>query len=201
MAVLRGAYPMFYKGMSQEEAKQTVLLWAEMFADDPYELVILAIKTLIATDVKGFPPHIGAVKEKIRAISEPKGMTEAEAWAIVAKAVRRSGYNSAEEFEKLPDDLKGLVGSANQLKEWAMMDSDTLQSVVASNFQRSYRVRSKQEEDYKALPDSVKKIAGAFAETKRIDATHPQPCLPGEADKRAKDDMDRLRKMMKEGKL
>lgn len=201
MAVLRGAYPMFYKDMSQDEAKQIVLLWAEMFADDPYELVILAVKALIATDVKGFPPHIGSVKEKIRAISEPKKMTEAEAWDSVSKALRRSLYNSEEEFEKLPDDVKPIVGSSSQLKEWSMMDTETVQSVVASNFQRSYRARSKQEEDYRALPDSVKKIVWTFAETKRLDATHPQPGLPGEADQRAKDDMDRLRQMMKEGKL
>lgn len=158
MAVLRGAYPAFYKDMSKEEAKQIVLLWAEMFSDDPVELVAAATKALIASDDKGFPPHIGAVKAMLQKLTQPKTMTEAEAWEIVAKAVRRSGYQSAEEFNKLPEDIRALVGSASQLKEWAMMDADTVQSVVASNFQRSYKVRAKQNAEYAAIPSDVKAI-------------------------------------------
>ena len=35
LAVLKGAYPAFYRGMSRKEADGVVALWAEMFTDEP----------------------------------------------------------------------------------------------------------------------------------------------------------------------
>lgn len=155
MAVLRGAYPGFYRGMTAADAKGIVALWQEMFSAEPYQLVAAAVKALIASDPKGYPPHIGAVKEQVRHISQPEEMTEAEAWAIVSKALKRSTYNSQEEFAGLPPMLQRLVGSSNQLRDWALMDSSTVQSVVASNFQRSYKVRSAQKQALDKLPPEV----------------------------------------------
>lgn len=159
MDILMTAYPRFYAGKDAPDPRKAMSLWTEMFAGDPVELVAAAVKALIATDVKGFPPHIGAVKEKLRQISQRPQMLPAEAWAVVWRAVQRSGYNSRSEFEKLPDTLKRLVGSPEQLKAWSQMDADTVQSVIASNFQRSYQTRAKQEADFRALPEDVQKIA------------------------------------------
>lgn len=163
LAVLRGAYPAFYRDMGKREAESVVALWTEMFSDDPYELVAAAIKALIACDEKGFPPHIGAVKARIRQITTPQEITEAEAWGLVIRAVSRGIYNSKEEFEKLPRLIQGVVGSPNQLREWAMMDADTVQSVVASNFQRSYRARAASNRDYAMLPPDVKALVDNLA--------------------------------------
>ena len=159
MEILATAYPRFYSAQGGTDPRKAVQLWAEMFADDPVKLVAAAVKALIVTDAKGFPPSIGAVKEKLRQIAQPAQMLPAEAWAVVWRAVQRSGYNSRSEFEKLPDTLKRLVGSPEQLKAWSQMDADTVQSVIASNFQRSYQARAKQEADFQALPEDVKKMA------------------------------------------
>ena len=48
------------------------------------------------------------------------------------------------------------------------MDSETLNSVVASNFQRSYKVRAKNERDFLALPSSVKTFMASIAEGMRM---------------------------------
>lgn len=159
LSVLRAAYPSFYRGMGKSELEGIVDLWASMFANDDPALVGVAVKALIATDVKGYPPHIGAVKDKLRQISTPAQMTEAEAWGYVRKALSNSLYGSDKEFEALPDLLKGLVGSPSQLREWAMMDEATVQSVVASNFQRSYRARAQYQRDFEALPGDVQQLA------------------------------------------
>lgn len=164
MEILATAYPRFYAAQGGPDPRKAVQLWTEMFADDPVELVAAAVKALIVTDAKGFPPSIGAVKEKLRQITRPAQMLPAEAWAIVWRAVQRSGYNSRQEFEKLPATLKRLVGSADQLKAWSQMDADTVQSVIGSNFQRSYQARAKQETDFQALPEDVKKLALAVSE-------------------------------------
>lgn len=164
MSVLKAAYPAYYRGMNRKDADAAVSLWAEMFKDDPAQIVGLAVKSLIATDTKGFPPHIGAVKDAICKLKQPNEMTEAEAWALVSKATRNSTYNAGEEFDKLPPVVQRIVGTPMQLREWAAMDSDTLQSVVASNFQRSYKIRAKNERDYLALPSSVKDFMASIAD-------------------------------------
>lgn len=164
MTVLRGAYPQFYRGITAKEAEATVSLWAEMFAEDDVAIVAAAVKALIATDDKGFPPHIGAVKAKVRQITQPSGMTPQEAWNLVAKAIRNSAYESREEYDKLPREVQRLVGSPNQLRDWALMDSDTVHSVVASNFQRSFSIRQKADNDFKALPRDVQAMIGSVAE-------------------------------------
>lgn len=163
MDILRTAYPQYYRGQSTEELRAAVSLWAEMFAGDDVAVVAAAVKTLIGTDEKGFPPHIGAVKAKLRQITEVPQMEPQEAWGLVWRAVQRSGYNSREEYEKLPPLLRRLVGDPAQLKAWSMMDADTVQSVIASNFQRSYQGRAKQEAEYQALPADVKKLVGSIA--------------------------------------
>lgn len=139
MSVLRGAYPAFYRNIDRKEAEATVGLWEDMFKHDEYPLVAAAVKALIESDNKGYPPHIGAVKAKLRLITGGDEMTEAEAWEVVSRALRNSTYGSREEFEKFPTIIKRLVGSPAQLREWGMMDSETVHSVVASNFQRSYK--------------------------------------------------------------
>lgn len=158
LAVLKGAYPSFYRDMKRTEADGVVALWAELFADEPYELVAAAVKALIAGDEKGFPPHIGAVKARIRQITQPASMTEGEAWALIHRAIKNSAYGSQEEFDRLPPELKRLAGGPSQLREWSQMDPDTVQSVVASNVQRSYREVARQGREYAALPSDVKAL-------------------------------------------
>lgn len=164
LAVLRGAYPQFYRGISKKEALDTVNLWAEMFREESYGLVSSAVKALIAVKEDSYPPSIGAVKARIRQITQPQEMTEGEAWGLVQNALSRSLYNSVEEYSKLPPILQRLVGSPNQLREWAMMDLETVQSVVSSNVQRSYRARAKSQREYDALPEDVKAAISATAE-------------------------------------
>lgn len=163
LAVLKAAYPAFYRGMKADELNGIVNLWASQFEGDDYKTVGAAVQAHIATDTKGYPPHIGAIKEAIRKITQPDEMSEMEAWGYVASALRNSGYNSVAEFDKLPPVVQRIVGSPSQLREWAMMDSDTVQSVVQSNFMRSYRVRAQSEREYLALPESVRELMAQLA--------------------------------------
>lgn len=167
MSILKAAYPSYYKGMKYEEANGVVNLWASMLSDYSYDEVAVAVKSLIATDVKGFPPHIGAVIDHIQR-NRVRGseMTEQEAWNLIDKATRNSGWRSQEEFDKLPPILQDLVGSPQQLKEWALMDANDVKTVVASNFQRSYRQKVAQQRDLAALPadvrDSLQALGGGM---------------------------------------
>lgn len=185
MAVLRGAYPQFYRGIDRREAEDTIALWGEMFRGDPYELVSAAVKSLIEGDDSGFPPTIGKVKAKIRLLRGGTGnATEQEAWSHVEQAIRNSAYNSAEEYAKLPPELQKLVGSANQLRTWAMMPADELNTVVASNFQRSYRVVKAREDELGKLPQDVRAMLGGGMFRPMPDA-NPAIGVPGDYEREA----------------
>ena len=159
MDILATAYPRFYSGPDAPDPAKAVSLWAEMFAEDDVALVAAAVKALIATDDKGYPPHIGAVKAKLRQITGGTEETESDAWNLISRAVRNGLYGAKEEFAKLPPTLQRIVGSPSQLREWAMMDSETLHSVVASNVQRSYKAISSREREIAKLPGDVRKMA------------------------------------------
>jgi hypothetical protein len=163
MTVLQTAYPQFYAKKTKEELNDAVNLYMDIFEDEPADIVGIAVKALIKTRVSNWPPSIGEINEKIMQITQPEAMTELEAWGFVARALRNSAYNSVEEFEKLPPMIQRMVGDPSQLREWALMDSETVSSVIASNFQRSYKVRARNERDYMALPSSVKDYVGTLA--------------------------------------
>lgn len=170
MDILTAAYPQFYRGRGAADPEQALALWAGMFAEEPFELVAMAVKALIACDEKGFPPHIGAVKARVRQITQAPQIGEEEAWALVQRAIRNGVYGSRAEFEKLPPALQKLVGGPSQLRDWALMDAGQVQSVVASNVQRAYRARVGLEREMDALPIDVRKKMQAAAERLKLDS-------------------------------
>jgi len=156
--ILGDIFPNFNRGKTNTDRLRITELWASMFADDNAADVIAAVKSYIATEGKGFAPSIGIIKNKIAELRNPDAMTEYEAWNRVREAISNGYYGADKEFAKLPGVLQRLVGSPNQLRDWATMETETLNTVVASNFMRSYRVRAEREREYLLLPADVKKF-------------------------------------------
>lgn len=163
MTIMQANYPDSFRGQSDAVVGAKISLWYDFFKDYPKDIVYAAAKAFIATDTKGFMPNVGQIAEQIQRFGHKDDMTPAEAWTIVSKALRNSTWGSAEEFEKLPPECKRAVGSPAQLKEWAMMDADTVQSVVASNFQKSFQIRQSRDKDFEKLPGDVRKFISKFA--------------------------------------
>ena len=161
LAILKAAYPNFYKDMTTDDAKSIINLWAAMFAEDPAPVVIEAVKSLICT--LKYPPTIADVKEKIAAIMHPEmmTMTEMEAWQKVRRAI--SYYNADETFAQLPPVIQKIVGSPNTLREWAQMEAEMVDSVIQSNFMRSYKAKMTQEKEYAMLPESTRQLIQSIA--------------------------------------
>lgn len=165
LAVIKSAYPASYRDLKKKDAEAMVSLWAKFFEAEPYELVSNAVCCFIADDTKGFPPIIGQIKDIILHLMTPEQMTEQEAWDRVRQAVAHGGlYSPAEEYAKLPPEIQRAVGSPSQLREWAVMDVETFNSVVASNFMRSFRVIRKRNDDQKKLPPQVQSFIAGIAD-------------------------------------
>lgn len=163
VAILQTAYPDHYRAMSDDMLASTIRLWCDMFAVEPVNVVRDAVAYYIQTSPEPFAPNIGQIKETIRKMTQPQQMTEMEAWGLVMNALRNSSYGYKEEYAKLPPAVQRCVGSANQLREWAQMDTEEVSTVVASNFQRSFRAVSRQEAEWAKLPEAMQEKMRALA--------------------------------------
>lgn len=162
-------WPQSFAKLNDEDIVGRAKLWAAMFADDDARLVGAALKTIIAAGNREFAPGVGQIKEQMRKLVSTGEKTEAEAWARILKAIRNSAYDSTRQFERLPPILQKIVGSPYQLREWGMMDSETLHSVVASNVQRAYRTMQQRENEAAKIPSDVAKCISEFAQKFALD--------------------------------
>lgn len=137
--------------------------WHKILSDITYRDAEIGLMAFVSQDLKGFAPTVAQLIDKINSVKNPAiaEMTEMEAWNLVRKAVGNSSYNSEAEYNKLPDILKRIVGSPNQLKDWAMTDIKELNTVIQSNFMRSYNAKASKQKEYEALPSSIKNYIGA----------------------------------------
>nr|DAH79406.1 MAG TPA: replisome organizer [Bacteriophage sp.] len=153
IAVLMVAYPN-YKPINIDF---TVSVWTDILSDYSYSEVDMAIKAYISTDTSGFAPAIGQVIDKIKSITTPRQMTDAEAWSLVRKAISDSGYNAMERFAELPIVCQRAVGSPAQLRMWAL-DTAYNENVVSSNFMRSYRTEVARQNELDRMPKEIRQI-------------------------------------------
>ena len=119
-------------------------LWASAFRDDPFELVQTAVMALIQTDPGEFRPTIAKVRRKMHDMVYGRSISETEAWLLVKNSLNEAqqgpetlrGAKSA--WQKLPEDIRKLV-TPKQLLDWNSVEAETLDTVIQSNFMRSYR--------------------------------------------------------------
>lgn len=137
--------------------RDTMLLWAQMFQDEPIEVVASAVKAFISTDTKGFAPVIGQIKSII-AKAQANDMGELEAWDRIYGAISNGKYGAVEEFEALPPILQKIVGSPRQINLWANTPDDELSTVVASNVMRAYRAELERAKFERSLPSDVREV-------------------------------------------
>jgi len=144
--------------ISEDEYTNTLKSWAIVFADYDYKTIEQALLMFVRTSGSAFAPSAPQLLAMTQKPAEMAQMNPIEAWGLVNKAVRRSIYYAEEEFEKLPAAIQKTVGSADQLRAWAMSEEDTLETVIASNFQKTYRATLDRQREINLMPGSVQAI-------------------------------------------
>lgn len=120
--------------INTDEARQ---LWFYELKDIPGDVAMLAAERHIQTEK--FPPTIADIRKHSAEILKREDMSEIEAWGYVRKAVNNGLYGYLEEFERLPKDIQKTIRHPETLREWAQLDPSEVETVVQSNFMRSYR--------------------------------------------------------------
>ena len=147
-----------YPNYKPNNISETVDVWHMMLSEYTYEQISVALKAYILSDTSGFAPSIGQLVDKIKTVTIPQELNEMEAWSLVSKAIRNSGYNSIEEYAKLPTLVQKAVGTPDNLRNWAVSDYQTIESVIQSNFLRTYRTVVRRENEINCMPNEIKAL-------------------------------------------
>ena len=153
---LKLLYPGTYSGITKEDGEDLVNTWTDIFANDEYNLVSMALTACIRENKTGFAPSIGEISQKMRLISAPERMTAAEAWTLLDKAAQNSQYDFRKEFDKLPPVIQKFVGQPIALRDYSNMSAEKFDTVVRSHFLRYYNEQIAHDEELAALPETAK---------------------------------------------
>ena len=152
-----GAMIIAFPNYKPDNLAGTVEMWQKMLEEYSFEDITLALEMYIKTDTSGFAPSIGKLINLVHEKSEIGSVkTEMDAWGSVRKAISNSNYHAYEEFEKLDPVTKKVVGCANMLKMWAQTDIDELETVIQSNFMRSYRTEVERQKKIARMPERIR---------------------------------------------
>lgn len=154
LAMTQTVYPN-YNPPSREAA---VNAWLMCLSEYDNNVVTAAFKAYATTDTSGFAPSIGQLLDKVHLIQDPQELNEMEAWSLVSKALRNGYYGAVEEFNKLPPLVQKAVGSPDNLRNWSQTDVKAIETVIQSNFMRSYATIVKREYEIKKMPADVRTL-------------------------------------------
>jgi hypothetical protein len=67
LAILKAAYPNFYKNLTSEDAQGIVGVWSMQFADMAADIVLMALNKA-TSEKEQHPPNIAEVKKKLESV-------------------------------------------------------------------------------------------------------------------------------------
>lgn len=147
-----------YPNFKPEDLSRTIDAWQVMLEEYSCEQVAVALKAYITSNTSGFAPSVGEIVAKMQLVSQPQELDGMTAWGLVSKALRNGTYGAVEEFNKLPPLVKQAVGMPDNLKNWATSDYQTIETVIQSNFLRTYEVIVKRANEINRMPDNIKSL-------------------------------------------
>ena len=162
LMMIKAIYPNF--SIKPEEMTATINAWHLMLSEYPIEGINAALQIYVKTNNTGFAPSVSQIIGCMHKPSEVEQLSEGEAWNMVKRAIQDSAYHSKERFNELPPIIQRCVGSANMLFQWGQTDSDTVNTVIMSNFERTYRaVLSKQDFNNK-VPEQIADVVKGLSD-------------------------------------
>lgn len=147
-----------YPNYKPSNLSETVDVWNMMLEEYSYSQISTALKTYVHSDTSGFAPSIGQLINKLHEVQTPQELNEMEAWFLVSRALRNGYYGAVKEFNKLPPLVQKAVGSPDNLRNWALTDSKSIENVVQSNFMRTYRTVVNRAKEYQKMPKDIKAL-------------------------------------------
>ena len=147
-----------YPNFKFDNPQEMLNAWSMMLEEFDGNEILLALKTFIHTSGSAFAPSISQLIAMTRKPKELAVVQEVDVWREVRPAIRNGLYHFQEEYDKLSDTAKRMVGDPAQLREWAMLPSEEIDTVIQSNFKSRFNVMQKRQLEINAMPEEVRKL-------------------------------------------
>ena len=147
-----------------ENPQETVMAWSWALKDYPAEGIMGALEIYSKTDKSGFAPSVSQLINCMHKPTDNGQLSEGEAWALVKKAIQDGNYHSEERFAELPPLVQKAVGTPSMIRQWAMCETSEVNTVIMSNFQRSYKTILSRNEFDRRIPDPLGELVKGIAE-------------------------------------
>lgn len=142
---------------SQVQREMMLNTWQECLGDLDYKLVLQAVKKTIISSP--YPPTIHEIRKNAIEISKPTTQkTAIEAWDEALKMISGGLYMTDEQFNQYSPEVKNFFGSVNQVRQLAMVDMDTINTVTKGQFLKQYDVLIEREKQENLLPQPMKEM-------------------------------------------
>lgn len=182
LSILKAAYPHSFQNLGKRDVDALVTLWERQFADEDPQMVSAAVDSLIATRTVGYSPNPGEVKAELHRLRNQDELSVDDAWAELTKACRNGLYGYREEFEKLSPMTQQVVCVPEEIRNLAMVDEDVFQTVIFSNFRKSYMAAQERAKHESMLPANVREMVSGVADQMSIEQPKPPTLMPAKLD-------------------
>lgn len=133
-------------------------VWYGYFKDYSYEELDAALKVYVATENSAFAPSPSQIMGQINKLRSLNLPCEVDVWREVRPAISNGIYGAETEFEKLSPMAKRMVGDPQQLREWAMLPSEDIDTVVQSNFKSRFKAMQTRQAEISAMPMEIRQM-------------------------------------------
>ena len=147
---------------SQQQKELMLNTWYECLKDLDYKLVLQAVKKTIIESP--YPPTIHEVrKNAIEFVNPTTQKTGIEAWNEAIKMISNGLYMTEEQFNNYSSEVKRFFGSVNQVRQLAMVDMETINTVTKGQFLKQYDILVQRDKEEKLLPAPMKEMIEGLA--------------------------------------
>lgn len=147
-----------------ENPEATKKAWTWALKDYPAEAIMGALEIFVKTNTSGFAPSVSQLINAMHMPQDNEHLSEGEAWALVKRAIQDGNYHAEERFNELPPIVQRAVGSPNMIHQWAGSESSEVNTVIMSNFQRTYRAVLSKQGYQDRVPEPLSDLVKALAQ-------------------------------------
>lgn len=166
-----------YPNWHIKEKALAVQMWTSLLADYPYQAISAALKSYILQGHE-FAPNPGQLVQLLPSKDDLSGL---DAWQMVRKALQNGIYGAETEYAKLPEIVQRAVGSPEQIRAWATAPEETVETVMQSNFLRTFEATKARQRNEKYMPEGIADLLAAKNDDLRLAEKNPsagENCLP-----------------------
>lgn len=147
-----------YPNFRANDPAATLKAWHTIIGEYDYQTMLMALKMYIHTSGSAFAPSVSELIAMTRKPQELTAVQEVDLWREVRPAISNGIYGAETEFEKLSPMAKRMVGDPQQLREWAMLPSEDIDTVVQSNFKSRFKAMQTRQAEISAMPMEIRQM-------------------------------------------